>query len=160
METASAGGSPGERLTAQISWVGHGLLANSGPTVVLTPIQSGDAPAERYQRGGANARADSGPLVVITRIDKLNSPDELRVLSASRSGSQIRLRLELRRFTGILGANVVRTALIEVELGVLPPGTYEFERTLEAKTVRSWGASEQVGSPEVNSTTQILQVLA
>ena len=74
-----------------------------------------------------------GNPVLIFPIDGLNSPDIIRVLAADWIESRIEVRLEVTRFEGLLGANLVRTALVEVELGSLPDGEFRVKFLKDGK---------------------------
>jgi hypothetical protein len=65
------------------------------------------------------------PLVLLWRGAPLSSPDTIALQSAPKSGQEIALQIELRRFDGTLHANTVTVPIVEVALGVLEPGHYE-----------------------------------
>ncbi len=110
------------------------------PGVVVVPASSGKTTLERFRSG---ATPTSGtPLVVIVRLPDLNSPDVVAVTKAQRDGTKVTVRIETRRFTGPLAANVVTTPLVEVALGTLPPATYHID--IEERVLRF----SKFGKPE------------
>jgi hypothetical protein len=98
------------------------------PALVVAPLASGTGTVERYRgavAAGAMRPVAGAPQVLLIRLPDKNSPDTVAVVAAGRSGNRIRVRLETRRFTGRLAANVVDVPLVEIELGALPAGRYE-----------------------------------
>jgi len=76
---------------------------------------------------------ENGKPVLLFPVDGLNSPDRVRVLAADWFESRIEVRLEVTRFEGLLGANQIRTALVEVDLGSLPDGEFLVKLQKEVK---------------------------
>jgi len=95
------------------------------PTLVVVPESAGATPEQRYRAAPAGRLPAATPLVLLIRLPPANSPDQIRVVSAERTGRTIRVRLETRRFTGPLAGNDVTAPLIEVALGRLPAGRHE-----------------------------------
>jgi hypothetical protein len=96
------------------------------PTLVVAPVAAGKTAEERYRAWPGRVRVRAGvPAVLLIRLPVANSPDVVKVIAAERHGQRIRVKLETRRYTGPLSANVVAVPLVEVELGALAVGRYQ-----------------------------------
>ena len=67
---------------------------------------------------------------VLFRAGMVNSPDRIEVRSAHGHDHHIDVDLELRVFEGLLGGNIQSTAVVQLDLGALQPGTYELSVTV------------------------------
>lgn len=102
-------------------------LPESGPSLLVVPKNVGETSADRYiQHTNMGETLPSGePLVAIVRIALLSTPDEIKVIRASRDGSTFLIELEKRCYEGQLAGNDPKIALVQVDLGSLVPGRYE-----------------------------------
>lgn len=102
-------------------------LPEDTPSLVVVALDAGATPKERYLRyTNAKQPLPSGkPIAAIVRSVPLSTPDEIRVTETSQDGQTFRIALETRCYQGQLFANVVMTALVQVELGSLASGDYD-----------------------------------
>ncbi len=147
-------------LSTSVVRVEESELPPGGPELAIALLAAGHDAVERYRSGGEEPLPENEPLVGLVRIDGLNSPDELRVTDAVRSGARFVLTIELRRFTGLLGANLVRTGLAEARLGPLPAGAYEVEATVVTLEFAEWGRPETAGHVSVRSLGRAFRVVS
>ncbi len=117
------------------------------PTVVVTPAASGATPELRYRAGRHRQLPAGAPLVLLVRLPPASSADVVTVVAAERTGRRIRVKLETRRFTGPLAANVVTTPLIEIVLGALPAGRHEVRIDETVLEFDRYGAPQTARNP-------------
>lgn len=72
---------------------------------------------------GKASRTPSG-LILLVDVGMLNSIDSVEVPHARITGDFIEVNVEVYRFHGIVGGNVVTPGLVEVQLGTLDCGWY------------------------------------
>ncbi len=100
--------------------------AVTGPALGVAEVASGKRPQERLRYLLPPDRVPAhAPLVLLWRGDPLSSPDTIVLKGAHKSGQEIAVQIELRRFDGTLHANTVTVPIVEIDLGVLEPGHYE-----------------------------------
>jgi hypothetical protein len=98
----------------------------TGPALGVAEVASGKSPQERLRHLLPPDRVPARvPLVLLWRGDPLSSPDTIVLKGAHKSGQEIDVQIELRRFDGTLHANTVTVPIVEVALGVLEPGRYK-----------------------------------
>ena len=98
----------------------------SGTQLVVVPKVIGKTAEERYKRHvttGEPLPANQS-LVALIRRHLSSSQDIIQVTKAQRRSETISIDLELRIYEGPIAANVETTALVQIELGRLKPGTY------------------------------------
>jgi hypothetical protein len=111
--------------------------------------EAGATPESRYANAGPAAQVFSREvfLVGILRSEELASADQIRVTANSRRDHAFELAVEIRRFTGDLGANVVTVAFVEMDLGALEPGDYEFAAEVITLQFDQYGHPETASNP-------------
>lgn len=122
------------------------VLPAAGPRLLVVERASGSDPASRYQHA-PHALPAATPLVALARSASLATPDQLRVLSASRAGTTFTIELELRSYQGPIAANDPWVALVQADLGSLPPGSYDLIVTQTTLSFHNIRRPDQASSP-------------
>jgi hypothetical protein len=119
----------GQQLVARVETVPliavAGSLRDGEIRMAVQPRLDG-VPAIRYLEAAAGAPRGRD-LVAAVSLGIIKSSDELMVQEARLEGDRLFLRVQLRDFQGRLAANVLRLAIVVVELKDLAPGTYRVE---------------------------------
>jgi hypothetical protein len=100
--------------------------AVTGPAIGIAEVASGKRAQDRVLHLLPPDRIPARvPLVLLWRGDPLSSPDTIALKGAHKTGQEIEVQIELRRFDGTLHANIVTVPLVEIDLGELEPGRYK-----------------------------------
>jgi len=117
------------------------------PAVVVVPASAGKTVLERYRSGAAAASGTA--LVVIVRLSDANASDAITVTDAHRDDSKIVVAIESRRAVATADTT---TPLVEVELGVLPQGTFTIDI---AESVRRVAKDNSIGKAQRGLSSSI-----
>jgi hypothetical protein len=129
------------------------LLNENDPRLVVVAKNIGQSLLGRYQQYPKSAQtfASDESLVAIVKSEPLATPDLIEVTHARRAGHTFLISIESRHYDGDLAANVETFALIQVELGKLPPGAYEV-MVIETKLYfLNLGTPEKATNPTAKS---------
>ncbi len=103
----------------------------------------------------AAARSPTGrDLMAVVSLGTIDSPDEFLVQEAWLDDDRVFLHMHLRDFQGRLAANVLRLALVVVDLGDLAPGRYHAEVLIDRSVVTGDGPTG-VSNVEHSSSRRI-----
>jgi hypothetical protein len=114
-------------MKSEIQRIPVGELPEANPPIVVVALAGGETMAERYGLHlQPTASVPAGEqLVAILCVGPLSTPDQIRLTEAVRNDAVFQFEVEVRRYTGMLFANIETMALVQVELGRLAPGDYE-----------------------------------
>jgi hypothetical protein len=132
----------GRPLKTRVEWMDAGDPPANDAIAAIAFSNAGGNMADRYRKGRRSLYGVDMPVSFILRLEGLNSPDSVLISGIERTDKRIDLRLSVKRFSGLLGANVVRTALVEIELGILAPGDYECRIAIDNFTFSDWDQPE------------------
>ncbi len=93
--------------------------------------------------------------MVVVRLADANSPDVFAVKSAQRDGTKTKVAIESRRYQGPLSGNAVTVPLVEIQLGVLPKGTYQIDIDEQILDFTTYGAPQTASKPHRGLSSSI-----